>query len=124
MPGQRVVTIGLLPEAVDFSKFPGLDAEKLMAGIVAQTAELRAEGFDTHVCLTDAGATAEAVVTQMLQDLTPDVIVFGAGVRTSPEHLLLFERLLNLAHRLAPQAALCFNTRPTDSLAAVRRWAA
>jgi hypothetical protein len=35
--------------------------------------------------------------------------------------LLLFEKVINLVHRLAPQASICFNSNPADSVAAVQR---
>ena len=52
-----------------------------------------------------------------------DAVLIGAGVRTAPDHFLLFEKLINAVHRHAPQAAICFNTNPTDTAAAVQRWA-
>lgn len=51
-----------------------------------------------------------------------DAVLIGAGVRTSQEHFMLFEKLLNTVHQHAPGARLCFNTGPTDSVAAVQRW--
>jgi hypothetical protein len=38
--------------------------------------------------------------------------------------LLLFEKIINLAHRLAPHASICFNSNPADSVQAVQRWLA
>jgi hypothetical protein len=37
------------------------------------------------------------------------------------ERLLLFEKIINLIHRLAPQASICFNTTPADTAEAVQR---
>jgi hypothetical protein len=34
----------------------------------------------------------------------------------------LFETLMNVIHRTAPDATLSFNTHPGDSVAAVQRW--
>jgi hypothetical protein len=31
-------------------------------------------------------------------------------------------KVLNLVHRLAPRASICFNTTPADTAEAVRRW--
>src|SRR3974377_2398908 len=36
--------------------------------------------------------------------------------------ILLFEKLINVVHKHAPQAKLCFNTLPSDTAAAVKRW--
>ena len=49
--------------------------------------------------------------------------MIGAGVRKNDEHFLLFERLVNVAHEHAPRARIAFNTGPTDSDAAILRWA-
>jgi hypothetical protein len=48
--------------------------------------------------------------------------MIGAGVRKDEEHFLLFEKAINVIHWHAPDARICFNTGPTDSAAAVRRW--
>ena len=124
---KRVLLIGLLPSAVDFSSlassaFPDLTPEKLFLGIQAQEKGLRDLGFELTNCLVDAGETAEAVTLAALQARTYDAVVIGAGVRTLPAHFLLFERLLNLVHEHAPKARICFNTRPEDTQAAVLRW--
>jgi hypothetical protein len=49
-------------------------------------------------------------------------ILIGAGVRMDTEEFLLFEKLLNTVHEHAPGARICFNTGPTDSVDAVKRW--
>jgi hypothetical protein len=118
----KVLLVGLLPEVVDFTLFPGLTAEKLSASLAAQEAELRARGFDARWCLVDLGATAEAVVRSALEAAPHDIVLVGAGVRTVPAHFLLFEKLLNVIHAHAPTAKLCFNTRPDDTVDAVLRW--
>ena len=51
------------------------------------------------------------------------LVMIGAGVRKDDEHFLVFERLINVVHEHAPKARLAFNTGPTDSAAAVQRWA-
>jgi len=35
---------------------------------------------------------------------------------------MLFEKILNHVHRLAPRASICFNTNPADTTEAVQRW--
>jgi hypothetical protein len=119
---KRVLVIGLEPTLVDYSAFPGLDATKVMAGLTADEARLRGLGYDPQVCLIDLGDTAEAVVLDRLRQTRFDCIVIGAGVRTGPSHFILFERLINVVHQHAPQAKLCFNTKPSDTAEAVQRW--
>lgn len=121
-PQKKVLLIGLHPSVVDFSLFPGLDNEKLWAGLNASEAQLQELGYDAKWCLTDLGETAEAVVLERLQGNEYDCVLIGAGVRAMPQHFTLFEKLINLVHTYAPRAKLCFNTRPTDTTEAVRRW--
>ena len=119
---KRVLVIGLEPTVVDFSLFPELNAEKVLAALKADQASLNALGYDTELCLTDLGRTAEAVVVQKLSEGRFDCIVIGAGVRTMPAHFLLFEKLINIVHQYAPESKICFNTKPSDTAEAVERW--
>lgn len=119
-----VLVVGLLPERANLSSFPGLTVEKLKAGLNAVIKELRALGFEAALCsIPPEAEPAEAIVTADLARLTPGIVLIGAGVRTVPEHFLLFERLINLVHRQAPQARIGFNTRPDDTVQAVQRCA-
>ncbi|RZL94865.1 MAG: hypothetical protein EOP82_04040 [Variovorax sp.] len=118
---KRVLVIGLEPTLVDFSSMPDMNAEKVQAGLQADQAKLNALGYDAHLCLTDLGGTAENVVAQKLSEGF-DCVVIGAGLRTVPTYFLLFEKLINVVHRNAPEARLCFNTRPSDTADAVQRW--
>ena len=123
---KNVLVIGLQPTLIDFSDpdyaaFPGLDAAKVMAGLQAAADSLTQLGYDVQMCLTDFGKTAEAVVQDHLQQRRFDVVLIGAGIRTIPGNFLLFEKLINVVHAHAPQAKLCFNTKPTDTAEAVQR---
>ncbi|MEO6394046.1 MAG: hypothetical protein ABIP75_19485 [Pyrinomonadaceae bacterium] len=125
--GKRVLIIGLQPKLVDFSlpelvNFPGLNAEKIQAGLDADQAELTELGYDVDLCLTDTGETAEEFVRARLEGKPFDCVMIGAGVRTIAQHFLLFEKLINIVHRYAPQAKICFNSQPSDTAEAVRRW--
>ncbi|MEJ8849334.1 hypothetical protein [Variovorax rhizosphaerae] len=119
---QRVLLIGFDPSVVDYSKWPGLTPEKLYAAFDADAASFREAGFESQVCLVDLGAMAEESVRKVLAAQTFDVVLIGAGVRTSVDHFLLFEKLVNAVHQHAGKARICFNTGPTDSVAAVQRW--
>ena len=116
-----VLALGLDPASVELSASPDLTPELVRAFIDAQLDRLRELGYDVVSCLVNPGATAEAATEQCLRGRAFDCVLIGAGLR-APEHLLLFERLLNLVHRLAPAARLCFNTNPADSAEAVQRW--
>ena len=119
---KRVLVIGLEPTLVDFSLVPDMNAEKVLTGLKADQATLNALGYDTQLCLTDLGSTAEAVVSRKLSESTFDCILIGAGIRTLPTYFLLFEKLINVVHQNAPKAKLCFNTKPSDTAEAVQRW--
>ena len=118
---RRVLLVGLAAERVDYSKWPQLDREKLEHAFEAVRASLDQAGFDAHWCLTDQGQTARTVLARDLERYRPEIVCIGAGVRQDPDLLELFEEMLALVHRLAPQAALCFNTLPFDTADAVRR---
>ena len=122
MTKKNVLAIGIEPSLVDFSALPGLTAELLTSYIEAQIEQLRAMGYEADSCLIDLGETAEAVATQALTSRQLDCVVIGAGLREPMPRLLLFEKIVNLAHTHAPQARICFNTTPADTAAAVLRW--
>ena len=124
MTSKNVLAIGLDPTFADFSAFPHLTPELIRSYIEAQVQTLRDKGFEAESCWVDKGDTAESVVEQALRARRFDCVVIGAGLR-EPEALLpLFEKILNLVHSLAPQARICFNTNPADTLDAVLRWVA
>ena len=122
---KSVLVVGLDPRLIDFSKPgypPGMNAEKVFAGIKSSEDELTGLGYDVQTCLTDFGETAEAVVQSQLRQKRFDCVMIGAGVRVNPSNFLLFEKLINVVHEHAPQARLCFNELPSDIAAAVKRW--
>jgi len=114
MTKKRVLAIGIEPGSADYSAFPQVTPELVRNYIDAQLLRLTDLGYD----LDEA---AEAIVTSALRDESFDCIVIGAGLREPKERLLLFEQVLNLVHRLAPNAAICFNTTPADTAEAVQR---
>jgi len=124
---KSVLVIGVQPALMDFSDpdyaaYPGMDAAKVLAGLKASEDSLTERGYYVQMCLTDFGETAEAVVRDQLEQKQFDCIVIGAGIRTIAGNFLLFEKLINVVHVHAPQAKLCFNTKPTDTTEAVQRW--
>lgn len=99
-----------------------MNAAKVLEGIGAAEEGLKALGYDVQHCLTDFGQTAEAVVTAQLQRRQFDCVLIGAGVRVVPSNFILFEKLINVVHEHAPRSKICFNTAPSDTLEALRRW--
>jgi hypothetical protein len=124
---KSVLIIGLQPSLINFADpayaaFPGLDANKVMASLNADEASLNSIGYDARLCLTDFGETAAQVVVSELKSKHYDCVLIGAGVRTIAPNFLLFEKLINLVHEHAPEAKICFNTKPSDTAEAVKRW--
>ena len=119
---KAVLAIGLDPAFVDFTAFPQLTPALVRHYLVSQIERLRTLGYEADACFTDAGETAEQVTTAALMSKRYDCIVIGAGLREPAEHLLVFEKILNLVHRLAPDASICFNVNPADTAEAVQRW--
>ncbi|MEU8899629.1 hypothetical protein AB0C65_27475 [Nocardia sp. NPDC048505] len=118
-----VLSVGLHPSAVDYSRYPGLDEAMLTARIEAGEAALRAASFDLVSC--QLPADPEAAETRLRECLSQGVFrvaMIGAGVRMAPEHTLLFERLVNALIEGAPGIRLCFNTSPETTIDALRRW--
>jgi len=121
---RSVLVIGLDPTLIDFSQpgyAPGMDATKVLAGLKFSEDELTRLGYSVEMCLTDFGETAEAVVQRQLKERF-DCILIGAGIRANPSNFILFEKLINVVHEHAPQAKICFNTVPSDTADAVKRW--
>jgi hypothetical protein len=125
MARARVLIVGLEPSLIDFSDpvyAPGRNAATVRAGLETDEAHLNALGYDAELCLIDFGETAGTVLRHRLGQKSFDCILIGAGVRLAPQNTLLLEKLVNIAHTDAPQAKLCFNTKPTDTAEAVQRW--
>ena len=121
---KKVLAIGIDPAFIDFNTMPQFSLEMFRSYIDSEIERFRALGYDVEICLIDLGDTAEAMTTRALQSGEFDCVLIGAGLRQPRERLLLFERILNLIHRHAPDASICFNTTPADSTKAVRRWIA
>jgi hypothetical protein len=116
-----VLALGLDPACVDLGEAPQLAPDVVRAFIDSQLERVRSLGYGVRTCLVAPGEAAEATVARHLREGRFDCVLFGAGLR-APEHLLLFEKLLNLVHAQAPGAKLCFNSTPSDSAEAVQRW--
>ena len=126
MTAKKVLIIGFDPTLLDFSSpelaHANLTAEKVLAGLKADGERLKALGYEPTPCLVDLGETAESVIRRHLGETSFECICIGAGIRVNPKFFLLFERIVNVTRELAPQAKLCFNTKPSDTAEAIQRW--
>src|SRR5665213_595406 len=101
----RFVFVGLLPDTVDFSDPalpPGMNAEKIRAGIAIAEAEMAARGWQADPCMVLPDETAGPTIEAMLAAATYDCVVIGAGLRLPPRSLKLFEAVINAIHKGAP----------------------
>jgi hypothetical protein len=120
---KRVVLIGWNPEVVDYSKWPDLTPENLIAALEADKNKLSELGYEAILLFIDNAETAFSAVKNTLDQENYDCVLIGAGVRTVPEHFIVFESLVNAVHESAPKAKICFNTNPSDTAEAIQRWA-
>jgi hypothetical protein len=119
-PEPRVLVIGFDPYRVPGPWDPAPVADAVAAGM-ARFAEA---GIGAETCLfgLDGSDDIEAVVTDALDSRPWEVVVIGGGIRKPEELLDLFERVVNLVRRHAPDAAIAFNSSPSDTFEAAARW--
>lgn len=119
---KRVLAIGLDPLRTNLSAYPEVDPAVMMAYIKQQIAGIRELDLEVVDCLITPDDEGIQEAETALQSSHFDCIMIGAGLREPPELLHLFEQIINAVHKLAPDAAICFNTSPADSVEAVQRW--
>ncbi|TDC35202.1 hypothetical protein E1211_16090 [Micromonospora sp. 15K316] len=115
MPSALVV--GYDPHAI-----PGADAEALRAALDAELTRFGEQGIDASMALIVFDESAESTLVTSLTEQPWDVVVVGGGIRKTEQLLPLFEQIVNLIRRHAPQAAIAFNTSGGDSVEAAQRW--
>jgi hypothetical protein len=123
----RVLLLGYDPETVDFSDPalpPGMTVEKVRAGIAVALRQFAECGWEGDIGFIRPDETAGPTVERQLASKSYDCVVIGAGVRLPPRGLAIFETVINAVHKVAPGAAIAFNTRPDDSADAAARWLA
>ena len=121
----RMLLVGYDPDVVDFSDPalpPGMNADKVRAGIAIAVKSGVDRGWVVDLCYLRADADAGAAVERQLAEASYDCVVVGGGVRLPPSKLKVFEAVVNAIHRAAPRAAIAFNTTPHDSADAAARW--
>jgi hypothetical protein len=115
---KRVLFVGQKPETVDFSDPslpPGFNAEKINAGIALGVAKIEERGWRGDTCMITPDAAGSVMIETALKTTAYDCVVIGGGLRLPPKSLALFEMVVNVIHKAAPDAAIAFNTRPEDT---------
>lgn len=116
----RVLVIGLDPHRI-----PGpWDPQPVNDAIEAGVAQFAGHGVGVQTCLLglDGSDDIEAVVTSALRAQSWDCVVVGGGLRVPEDMIGLFETVINLVRQHAPDAAIAFNSTPTDTFEAAARW--
>jgi len=117
----RILLVGLDPDTVDYSDPalpPGMNADKVRAGIAVAVQQFTERGWESDVGYIHADDTAGPAVAALLRSANYDCVVVGAGIRLPPRHQALFEAIIHAIRHAAPAAAIAFNTRPDDSAVA------
>lgn len=122
MNKKKVLCIGWEPNSVDYSKYPGMDPERLRSVLEADLQKLNDIGYDAQMGYLTSEESAVKEVVDLLSNRRFDIVLIGAGVRKDDDCFYLFEKLVNVVHQHATTAKICFNTGPTDSVQAVQRW--
>ncbi|MEU6005498.1 hypothetical protein [Streptomyces sp. NPDC047453] len=119
-PTPRVLVIGLDPYRIPGPWDPKPVADAIEVGI-ARFAE---HGVGVETCLfgLDGSDNVEAVVGAALAARPWECVVVGGGVRKLEDQVELFEQVINLIRRHAPDAAIAFNSTPADTFDAAARW--
>ncbi|SDT29200.1 hypothetical protein [Microlunatus soli] len=112
-----VLLVGFDPTTV-----PNVDAEQVNTALRIGRDRFAGSGLEPTECLVSLDESAVGEITAALAERAYDcVVVVGGGIR-KPEPLLeLFETVVNLIRRHAPQAVIAFNSNPTDSCDAAQR---
>jgi hypothetical protein len=125
MEHKQILIIGMDPHTIDFSLpgfLPGMTADKVEKGIEAERKSLLEQGYATDLCLIDSANHDLIPLEDQLKAKRFDGIMIGAGIRIPPVNFILFEQLMNVVHQYAGHARIAFNTNPTDTLEAIKRW--
>jgi hypothetical protein len=99
-----------------------MDGDALRAALDQELARFGDHAIDASMALIALDETAESTLVAALSERDWDVVVIGGGIRKPEPLLQLFEQVVNLARRHAPQAAIAFNTSGGDSVEAAKRW--
>ncbi len=98
----------------------GRAADPFSALLMGVQKQFTDQGDHLDLCKLPLDGSTEVPVTTQLAHATYDCILLGGGFR-EPEHLALFERVLNTVHRHAPGAAIGLVNLPQDAPEAALR---
>ena len=122
---KTVLIIGINPHTIDFAnpELPkGLTSETVEQGTKVTLEKLITMGYDAKVFLIDTGSNDLSDLAKHLKDKNYGGVVIGNGIRSQTSNFILFEQIINVVHANAPGSKIIFNTLPTNTDEAVKRW--
>jgi len=111
-----VLLIGLDPR-----KIAGFDPAPVELAIAMGQKRFDDAGIEVDTCLVEIDAAARTIIANALHAKPYGVVVVGGGIRKPDDLVELFEDVIDLIRRHAPQATIAFNTNPMTSLDAAKR---
>lgn len=122
---KKILIVGMNPVTINFNdpEIPkGLSPELIEKGTNATLQLLEAAGYTATKYWIDNHTTDLSGLAKQLMEQNYDCVVIGNGIRSLKSNFLLFEQIINTVHSHASGAKIVFNTLPTDTLEAVKRW--
>ena len=122
---KKILIIGMNPNTIDFTnpELPkGLSIDIIEKGSKATLESLISLGYDAELYLIDTGATNLGNLAKQLKENNYDGVVVGNGIRGIKTNFILFEQIINVVHSISIKSKIIFNTLPTDTAEAIKRW--
>ena len=122
---KTILIIGMNPHTLDFTnpEIPkGLTAEMVEQGTNATLEKLNTMGYEAETFFIDTGTTDLNPLAKQLKDRNYSGVVIGNGIRSLASNFILFEQIINVVHKNASKSVIIFNTLPTNTDEAVKRW--
>ena len=122
---KKILIIGMNPNTIDFTnpELPkGLTIDIIEKGSKATLEKLISMGYDAELFLIDTGTTDLSNLAKQLKENNYDGVVVGNGIRGIKANFILFEQIINVVHSNSIKSKIIFNTLPTDTDEAIKRW--
>lgn len=122
---KKILIIGMDPHTIDFTnpEIPqGVTIEIIEKGAKATLEKLHSMGYNAELFLIETGATDLSNLAKQLNEKNYDGVVIGNGIRSLKVNFILFEQIINVVHTNAPTSKIIFNTLPSNTDEAVKRW--
>ena len=120
----RVLLAGIDPDQVDFADPalpPGLDADKIRAGVDAVLEQLKAAGHQPVHLYIDADPAHLQPFADHIAAEPVDCVVIGGGVTRPPANMRLLEAMLNIIAQATPTPKIALVSTPQEATQAVQR---